>query len=489
MIITDKTPDYFNGCPLIPVDPGNQNGKPYPLYNCPACPTVNTPRFNNTPLNEALLQAIDMTKLADTSNGNDLIAFQMLYDINRVCLLHDAADVSFLQGLSYSFIKATFGSAVKDSLINSTTDANFNLLVTLQTYLLNNAIVNDDDNGEYYYTLDLAFSYLAVNDRDQALQILNNLSPCIELAEEQYEFLNHWKNLIQVENLILTEQNSIFEFDSLVDAGYQSGNRFIFTDSKANIDTINFDSVAFTLPSPQSVIDIYGNSFTVGSQTDSSYNYLLTKSDSLAQVIWSYPFDGRLHDSDIVKTLCLDGLGNIYVTGKSWNHDNYEVTTVKFDSAGNQYWTAVYNSTDYLNDEPTGMEINQDGKLVIVGKSYNDTLERFFKIAYSQCDSFCVPTYRESGVSMEKAMTFSFSPNPVVDGYLKIAYQLMQNEPGMFEIYDMQGRQLYHTLLQPKSTAKTISLPVLATGIYHLMLHSGGKKISKKLAVLTEGKF
>lgn len=65
----------------------------------------------------------------------------------------------------------------------------------------------------------------------------------------------------------------------------------------------------------------------------------------------------------------------------------------------------------------------------------------------------------------------------------------MQNEPGMFEIYDMQGRQLYHTLLQPKSTAKTISLPVLATGIYHLMLHSGGKKISKKLAVLTEGKF
>jgi hypothetical protein len=101
----------------------------------------------------------------------------------------------------------------------------------------------------------------------------------------------------------------------------------------------------------------------------------------------------------------------------------------------------------------------------------------------SVCDS--IPPV---GINEQSTHDFHFavSPNPVTDDYLKIVYLLPQNKAGVFEVFDMTGRKVFIIPLPSWSTLQQITLPKLAEGIYSAVITSGGKRISRKIAIIGE---
>ena len=80
---------------------------------------------------------------------------------------------------------------------------------------------------------------------------------------------------------------------------------------------------------------------------------------------------------------------------------------------------------------------------------------------------------------------FSISPNPN-NGNFRIMYLLPQNKSGTLQIFDITGKEIYHQNLPPWSTAKYISLPKIADGVYQCTITSNNQRVNKKLVVYKE---
>ena len=98
----------------------------------------------------------------------------------------------------------------------------------------------------------------------------------------------------------------------------------------------------------------------------------------------------------------------------------------------------------------------------------------------SVCDSLSVG--QEEYYS--QIQNFQISPNPLKDGPLQIMYLLPQNLPGLFEVYDLNGKIIYQQKLPPWSSMQSINLPNLRAGLYSCVIRSGGSVASRKLLKL-----
>jgi hypothetical protein len=95
----------------------------------------------------------------------------------------------------------------------------------------------------------------------------------------------------------------------------------------------------------------------------------------------------------------------------------------------------------------------------------------------SICDSLSVG--QEEYYS--QIQNFQISPNPLKDGPLNIIYLLPQNQPGTFELYDLNGKIIYQQKLPPWSSMQSISFPNLRAGLYSCVIRAGGSVVSRKL--------
>ena len=80
---------------------------------------------------------------------------------------------------------------------------------------------------------------------------------------------------------------------------------------------------------------------------------------------------------------------------------------------------------------------------------------------------------------------FSISPNPN-NGNFRIMYLLPQNKSGTLQIFNITGKEIYHQNLPLWSTAKYISLPKIADGVYQCTITSNNQRVNKKLVVVRE---
>jgi hypothetical protein len=81
---------------------------------------------------------------------------------------------------------------------------------------------------------------------------------------------------------------------------------------------------------------------------------------------------------------------------------------------------------------------------------------------------------------------FSVAPNPS-NGQFKISYLLPQNEKGLLEIFDVNGKKVYEMNLPQWSTMQQISLPDgFAVGVYSCSISSGFERVNRKIVVIKE---
>ncbi len=83
----------------------------------------------------------------------------------------------------------------------------------------------------------------------------------------------------------------------------------------------------------------------------------------------------------------------------------------------------------------------------------------------------------------EQVQNFKLSPNPS-NGNIKIIYLLPQNQSGIFEVYDLNGKLVFTQQLSPWSSLQYYNLSFLQSGLYQCVIRSASSIATQKLMVV-----
>jgi Beta-propeller repeat len=98
--------------------------------------------------------------------------------------------------------------------------------------------------------------------------------------------------------------------------------------------------------------------------------YITIKYDSAGQEQWVAEYHGTGNGNDAARAIAIDGSGNVYVTGSSFNSNkNFDCVTIKYDSTGQETWVARYDGPIHLDDLGYAIAIDNSGNLSVTGAS------------------------------------------------------------------------------------------------------------------------
>src|SRR3990172_5286311 len=119
-----------------------------------------------------------------------------------------------------------------------------------------------------------------------------------------------------------------------------------------------------------SAIDGLGNVYVTGRSKGISNgnSYATIKYDSEGTVVWARRYDGP-GSEDFATSLAVDGAGNVYVTGGS-SETVWDYATIKYNSAGTQLWVQRYNSPGNWFDYATALVIDDSANVYVTGQSW-----------------------------------------------------------------------------------------------------------------------
>jgi uncharacterized delta-60 repeat protein len=85
---------------------------------------------------------------------------------------------------------------------------------------------------------------------------------------------------------------------------------------------------------------------------------------------WIALYDGPDNYDDEATAIAVDGSGNVYVTGFSFDADtDYDYATIKYNSTGQQQWVARYNGPENYTDQATAITVDASGNVYVTGAS------------------------------------------------------------------------------------------------------------------------
>ena len=119
-------------------------------------------------------------------------------------------------------------------------------------------------------------------------------------------------------------------------------------------------------------VDATGNVYVTGrTYSDSTYfNYVTIKYNSAGEQQWLGQYDGPSNNDDGTVALAVDGSGNVYVTGYSWQSGtSWDYATIKYDSSGQQLWVSRYNGPGNIADFAVGLALDASDNVYVTGTS------------------------------------------------------------------------------------------------------------------------
>jgi len=134
------------------------------------------------------------------------------------------------------------------------------------------------------------------------------------------------------------------------------------------------------------VIDKAGNSYVTGTGygTSGTFDYLTVKYNSSGVFQWKAEYNGTGNGLDEARSIAIDTLGNIYVTGWSNAGAHYDIVTVKYNAAGTQKWATTFNGATNGLDDGYVVLYDKTGYVYVVGGSDSSatTGEDYITIKY-----------------------------------------------------------------------------------------------------------
>jgi hypothetical protein len=121
------------------------------------------------------------------------------------------------------------------------------------------------------------------------------------------------------------------------------------------------------------VVDGSGNVYVTGfsyDKTRTDPDYATIKYNSAGQQQWVARYNGPGNYTDKATAMAIDAAGNLYVTGaSSSNQGGLDYATIKYNSAGQQQWVARYNGPASSEDEATAIAVDGSGNVYVTGFS------------------------------------------------------------------------------------------------------------------------
>ncbi|HTF06281.1 MAG TPA: T9SS type A sorting domain-containing protein, partial [Bacteroidia bacterium] len=125
---------------------------------------------------------------------------------------------------------------------------------------------------------------------------------------------------------------------------------------------------------------------SVGTVSTAEDFLLLNYNGTSGTLIWERRYDGGFVQWDEGKDITADNLGNIYVTGFSYNTgSNNNYITFKYDSLGGLQWMVKYNGPANNSDQAFNMFVDTIGNIYLTGLSKGSgTNDDYNTIKYCQ---------------------------------------------------------------------------------------------------------
>lgn len=110
-------------------------------------------------------------------------------------------------------------------------------------------------------------------------------------------------------------------------------------------------------------------------------DYLTVKYSNDGAIQWTARYNGVGNGIDRAVKVVTDASNNIYVTGRSFNGDDDDYATIKYDANGVQQWLKLGDRTH--NDRAQAMVIDGSANIYVTGRSSNGTNNDFYTIKYN----------------------------------------------------------------------------------------------------------
>ncbi|MHC4323419.1 MAG: SBBP repeat-containing protein [Planctomycetota bacterium] len=121
--------------------------------------------------------------------------------------------------------------------------------------------------------------------------------------------------------------------------------------------------------------NVYVTGYSYGNGTRSDFATIKYNSDGIEQ--WAARYNGPGNGNDLVFAIAVDDIGNVYITGESYNSEScLDYTTIKYDRNGRQRWVATYNGPGNYNDSAKAIALDASGNVYVTGYSYGGTVTR-----------------------------------------------------------------------------------------------------------------
>lgn len=121
-------------------------------------------------------------------------------------------------------------------------------------------------------------------------------------------------------------------------------------------------------------VDDLGNIYITGKSYDSTtYNdYLTIKYNSSGDTMWVRRYNGPGNGSDEAAAIAVDDLGYVYVTGSSYNTGtSSDYATIKYNITGDTVWVRRYNGAGNSGDEARGIVVDKKGNVYVSGRDWD----------------------------------------------------------------------------------------------------------------------
>ncbi|MEO8664660.1 MAG: SBBP repeat-containing protein [Ignavibacteria bacterium] len=154
--------------------------------------------------------------------------------------------------------------------------------------------------------------------------------------------------------------------------------------------------------------DSSGNVYITGRSYATGWDWATVKYNSSGAQQWAKRYNGPTSDNDEARSLALDGAGNVYVTGYRtgvWGPDtNQDVMTIKYNSAGVEVWSSVYNGAGNSYEVGNSIALDKSGNVYVAGYGSGLHGSDYVTIKYNSTGAQqWVRTYDGTGIAGDNA--------------------------------------------------------------------------------------
>ncbi|NIO47941.1 MAG: hypothetical protein GTN73_00665 [Candidatus Aminicenantes bacterium] len=246
-----------------------------------------------------------------------------------------------------------------------------------------------DASGDFYVTGD-SFRGMKYEHSDYATVKFDTLGEII--WDERYDARRNGHDVataaaLDLEGNVIITGRSEYSLNKNIDVlhydyftiKYNANNGSVaWADRYDNRDVANARDEAAAI-----AVDLYGNIYVTGRSQGSGLDFdiVTIKYSSNGERLWVKRYNyGPANGNDEAVAIGVDALGNVYVTGYSFNGMNNDYVTIMYSSTGEELWVERYDNSG--DDEAADIAIDTAGNIYVTGRSQDGGDFNYFTIKY-----------------------------------------------------------------------------------------------------------